>query len=139
MARGASPRQPAAASRFSDSSTAGMPAAPTPPFGGRPASGLQGARRAAARPGLRHLDKRIAETRIRDTRLTEKSSTLDDRLKLRPGETRAGMQIPIDKTGGVFRTGPPRGGACDEDVEGTRWMPWHRTSRKDVASCDKLR
>ena len=27
----------------------------------------------------------------------------------------------------------------DEDIKGTRWMPWHKKAMKDVASCDKLR
>ena len=27
----------------------------------------------------------------------------------------------------------------DKDIKGTRWMPWHRKSMKDVTSCDKLR
>ena len=26
-----------------------------------------------------------------------------------------------------------------EDSKGTRWMPWHQTAMKDVASCDNLR
>ena len=26
-----------------------------------------------------------------------------------------------------------------EDTKGARWMPWHRKSMKDAASCDKLR
>ena len=26
-----------------------------------------------------------------------------------------------------------------EDTKGARWMPWHRKSTKDAASCDKLR
>ena len=26
-----------------------------------------------------------------------------------------------------------------EDVTGARWMPWHRQSMKDAASCDNLR
>lgn len=27
----------------------------------------------------------------------------------------------------------------NKDLKGARWMPWHRESMKDVASCDKLR